>query len=112
MCSSDLLGFVLLVARYLKPDFQFNEKVMRTGFWTMNIGLVLMIAISLLPIGLFQVSASISEGLWYARSESFLQQDFLQTLRWLRTIGDIILIFGAVLFAYQVTKLTFSRRNS
>ena len=106
------LGFVLLVARYLKPDFQFNEKVMRTGFWTMNIGLVLMIAISLLPIGLFQVSASISEGLWYARSESFLQQDFLQTLRWLRTIGDIILIFGAVLFAYQVTKLTFSRRNS
>lgn len=106
------LGFVLLVARYLKPDFQFNEKVMRTGFWTMNIGLVLMIAISLLPIGLFQVSASISEGLWYARSEGFLQQDFLQTLRWLRTIGDIILIFGAVLFAYQVTKLTFSRRNS
>ena len=106
------LGFVLLVARYLKPDFQFNEKVMRTGFWAMNIGLVLMIAISLLPIGLFQVSASISEGLWYARSEGFLQQDFLQTLRWLRTIGDIILIFGAVLFAYQVTKLTFSRRNS
>ncbi|MEH8047881.1 nitric-oxide reductase large subunit [Gallibacterium anatis] len=106
------LGFVLLVARYLKPDFQFNEKVMRTGFWAMNLGLVLMIAISLLPIGLFQVSASISEGLWYARSEGFLQQDFLQTLRWLRTIGDIILIFGAVLFAYQVTKLTFSRRNS
>lgn len=104
------LGFVLLVARYLKPDFVFNETVMKVGFWSMNLGLILMIAISLLPVGLFQVSASISEGLWYARSEGFLQQDFLQTLRWLRTIGDIILIFGAVLFAYQVTKLTFSRR--
>lgn len=105
------LGFVLLVARYLKPDFQFNEKLMKTGFWSMNAGLVLMIAISLLPIGLYQVSASISEGLWYARSEGFLQQDFLQTLRWLRTIGDLILIFGAVLFAYEVTRLTFNHRK-
>ncbi|OBX05406.1 nitric-oxide reductase large subunit [Gallibacterium genomosp. 3] len=104
------LGFVLLVARYLKPNFEFNEKVMKVGFWSMNLGLVLMIALSLLPVGLYQVSASISEGLWYARSEGFLQQDFLEVLRWLRTIGDVILIFGAVLFAYQVTKLTFSRR--
>ncbi|OBX04233.1 nitric oxide reductase large subunit [Gallibacterium genomosp. 3] len=104
------LGFVLLVARYLKPSFEFNEKVMKVGFWSMNLGLVLMIALSLLPVGLYQVSASISEGLWYARSEGFLQQDFLEVLRWLRTIGDVILIFGAVLFAYQVTKLTFSRR--
>lgn len=62
-------------------------------------------------IGLYQVSASVSEGLWYARSEGFLQQDFLETLRWLRTIGDVILILGALLFAYEVTKLTFSRRN-
>ncbi|VEG69922.1 Nitric oxide reductase subunit B [[Pasteurella] aerogenes] len=105
------LGFVFLVARYLKPDYQFNEKIMKTGFWALNFGLVLMIVLSLLPIGLYQVSASVSEGLWYARSEGFLQQDFLETLRWLRTIGDVILILGALLFAYEVTKLTFSRRN-
>nr|WP_255016407.1 hypothetical protein [Psychrobacter sp. PraFG1] len=34
-------------------------------------GLVLMIATSLLPIGIFQAHASITEGLWYARSEGF-----------------------------------------
>lgn len=104
------LGFVLLVARYIKPNFEFNEKVMSWGFWLMNIGLVLMIAISLLPIGFYQAAASISQGLWYARSEGFLQQGFLEVLRWLRTVGDLILIAGALLFALQVTKLTFSRR--
>lgn len=104
------LGFVLLVARYLKPNFEFSEKIMRTGFWAMNIGLVLMIAVSLLPIGLYQVAASVGKGLWYARSEGFLQQEFLQTLRWLRGIGDMVLIFGVLLFVWQVTKLTFSRR--
>lgn len=106
------LGFVLLVARYLKPDFEFNEKIMKTGFWLMNSGLVLMIALSLLPIGLFQISASISEGLWYARSEGFLQQGFLEVLRWLRTIGDTVLILGGLLFTLQITQLTFSRRKA
>ena len=71
-----------------------------------------MIALSLLPIGLFQISASISEGLWYARSEGFLQQGFLEVLRWLRTIGDTVLILGGLLFTLQITQLTFSRRKA
>ncbi|MDO5687432.1 MAG: nitric-oxide reductase large subunit [Neisseria sp.] len=97
------LGFVLLVARYLYPDVAFSDKLMSRSFWLLNAGLVLMIVTSLLPIGIYQAYASISQGLWYARSEGFMQQDFLQTLRWIRTIGDVVLILGAMGFFWQIT---------
>ena len=96
------LGFTLLVLRYVRPQLVFSEGLMKTGFWWLNAGLVLMIATSLLPIGLFQFHASVSEGLWYARSEEFLQQPFLETLRWVRTFGDVVFIVGAVAVAWQV----------
>ncbi len=96
------LGFTLLVLRYIRPTFVFNDKLMRTAFWWLNGGIVLMITVSLLPIGLFQFGASATQGLWYARSEEFLQQPFLETLRWLRTIGDMVFIIGASTLAWQV----------
>ena len=106
------IGFVLLIMRYLRPDAQFDDKLMKTGFWALNIGLVLMIVTSLLPIGIFQAHASISQGLWYARSEGFMQQDFLQTLRWVRTIGDVVFIIGAVAVAWQVCRLVFKHQRN
>ena len=96
------LGFTLLVLRYIRPQLVFSERLMKTGFWWLNAGLVLMIATSLLPIGLFQFHASVSEGLWYARGEAFMQQPFIQTLRWVRTFGDVVFIVGALAVAWQV----------
>lgn len=103
------LGFVLLVARYIKPDVQFDDKLMTWGFWLLNIGLCGMIAISLLPVGVIQAHASISQGLWYARSEGFMQQELLDTLRWVRTAADLVFIGGACCVAWQATKIVFSR---
>jgi nitric oxide reductase subunit B len=96
------LGFTLLVLRYIRPQLQFNESLMKTAFWWLNGGLVLMIATSLLPIAFLQFHASASQGLWYARSEAFMQQDLLQTLRWVRTFGDVVFIIGALAMAWQV----------
>ena len=96
------LGFTLLVLRYVRPQMVFNERLMKTGFWWLNAGLVLMIATSLLPIGLFQFHASVAHGTWYARSEEFLQQPFLETLRWVRTFGDLVFITGALCVTWQV----------
>src|SRR3546814_7724168 len=120
VCSSDLhaalfgvygflsLGFVLMVLRYIRPEIAFNEGLMRTGFWGLNAGLVLMIFTSLLPVGLFQFEASVTTGMWYARSDEFLQQDFLETLRWIRTFGDVVFIAGAIAVARKSTRLTAS----
>ena len=102
------LGFTLLVLRYIRPQLQFNEGLMKVAFWWLNAGLVLMIATSLLPIGIIQFHASVSQGLWYARSEAFMQQDLLQTLRWVRTFGDVVFIIGALAMAWQVVIGFFS----
>ena len=98
------LGFSLLILRYLRPNLQFNDRLMNTGFWWLNGGLALMIFTSLLPIGILQFYASASQGLWYARSEAFMQQDLLQTLRWVRTFGDIVFLVGAFAVIWQITK--------
>jgi len=96
------LGFTLLVLRYIRPHLVFNERLMKTGFWSLNIGLAMMIFCSLLPVGFLQFQASVSEGLWYARSEAFMQSELLQTLRWVRTFGDVVFIVGAISVALQI----------
>ena len=106
------LGFTLLVLRYIRPQLVFSERLMKTGFWWLNAGLVLMMFTSLLPIGLFQFHASVSEGLWYARGETFMQQPFIQTLRWVRTFGDVVFIVGAVAIAWQVVILGLWRKGA
>lgn len=105
------LGFVLLIVRYIRPNHLFDDGLMRLSFWALNAGLVLMIVTSLLPIGVYQAHASITEGLWYARSEGFLQQDFLVRLRWIRTIGDVVFIIGAMAVVWQVIKLVFAKTD-
>lgn len=105
------IGFVLLILRYIRPNFAFNDKIMKTGFWWLNIGLCLMLFTSLLPIGFIQFYASATEGLWYARSEAFMQQPLLQSLRWIRTVGDVVFIIGGLAVAYQVVIGLFGKQQ-
>ena len=99
------IGFTLLVLRYIRPGLTLSEGLMKTTFWSLNAGLALMILTSLLPVGLFQFQASLSVGMWYARSDTFLQQGFLVFLRWFRMVGDVVFIVGVVALAWQVVVL-------
>jgi len=99
------LGLVLVVLRRLNPAGLWREAPLRLAFWSMNSGLALMIVLSLLPIGLMQTVASIEHGLWYARSAEFLQQPVMETLRWLRMIGDTVFIIGVGALAWFVVGL-------
>jgi nitric oxide reductase subunit B len=90
------IGLMLFVLRGLYPDRHWNEKLLTLAFWGMNIGLALMVIVSVLPIGILQVIACMEHGYWYARSAEFMQQNHIQVLRWLRVFGDIILAFGEV----------------
>jgi len=98
------LGFTLMVLRYLRPQMAFSPALMKTAFWCLNLGLVLMIASTMLPIGLMQFHAAVEQGLWYARSDVFLQQHTVVTLHWLRTVGDVIFIIGALALIWQVVR--------
>src|SRR5690606_20318624 len=96
------IGFTLLVLRYVVPGFRFNEKLMRTGFWGLNAGLVLMIFTSLLPIGLIQIYASVSVGMWYARREEIMLLPLLDALRGVGTFVDMVFMICAQAIFWQV----------
>jgi len=101
------LGLVLVVARLMTPDVEWKEQWLGRAFWAMNVGLGLMVGLSLLPIGVLQAYASIETGLWYARSAEFLQQPLIENLRWLRLVGDTIFLIGVASFAWFMAGLWF-----
>ncbi|MBN1608817.1 MAG: nitric-oxide reductase large subunit [Polyangiaceae bacterium] len=99
------LGLTLLVLRWLLPRGEWKDRPLKLAFWAMNGGLALMVLMSLLPIGLAQAAASIDQGLWYARSDAFLQQPVMETLRWLRMVGDTVFLVGVGALVWFVVGL-------
>jgi nitric oxide reductase subunit B len=99
------IGLVLFCLRGMKPDLVWNERLLKTSFWSFNIGLALMAVLTLLPIGTLQLFAAINHGYWYARSAEFMQQPLIDTLVWMRTPGDVIFAIGALTLAWFVLML-------
>jgi nitric oxide reductase subunit B len=56
-----------------------------------------------------QTYQSVSVGYWSARSSEFMQTELMQTLRWLRMIGDTIFALGAIAFVYFALNLMWQR---
>jgi nitric oxide reductase subunit B len=102
-----MLGLTLLCLRALQADRQWKERQLAFAFWTMNIGLMAQIVLSLLSVGLVQTWASVQEGYGYARSGEFLALGWLRTLRGMRVPGDTLFAIGAVAFAVFVFGLRF-----
>jgi nitric oxide reductase subunit B len=85
---------------YVREDWK--EGPIKFSFWTINVGLILMVLLSLLPVGIMQTWASVEHGYWYARSAEFLYSPTVQVFKWLRAIGDTIFAVGAVTIALFV----------
>jgi nitric oxide reductase subunit B len=101
------LGLVLIVARRLSGERPWRQRALAVAFWGTNIGLSLMIGLSILPVGLAQTWASVEVGLWYARSAEFLQLPWIETLRWLRVVGDTVFVIGAAAYVWFLSGLWF-----
>lgn len=99
------LGLMLFCLKGLAARNRWKTGVLAFSFWSINIGLALMVLISVLPVGLLQAWASIEHGMWYARSPEFLQTPTMDTLRWLRVIGDTLFAAGALGFGWFVLGL-------
>jgi nitric oxide reductase subunit B len=99
------IGLMLFSLRALDPKAEWKEGLVKIGFWGMNVGLLLMVVLSLLPVGLMQTWASVETGYWYARSPEFLQTGVIETFRWLRVVGDTIFAVGAIALALFVIGL-------
>src|SRR5690606_22427817 len=99
------IGVLLFCLRGLAARARWRTGVLGFSFWAINIGLGLMVVLSLLPVGLLQTWASVEHGMWYARSAEFMQAGPMETLRWLRLIGDTLFALGALGLGWFVVGL-------
>jgi nitric oxide reductase subunit B len=93
------LALMVFVLRQTSSDESWRgiEKYIRIGFWGTNIGLALMVVMSLFPSGVLQTWDVIQHGYWHARSLDYTGTARQHLIEWLRLPGDIVfIVFGAV----------------
>jgi nitric oxide reductase subunit B len=96
------IGLMLFALKGLTPKKEWKDGPIKLAFWSINVGLVLMVVLSMLPIGLLQTIASVEHGLWYARSMEFMKQPYMENLKWLRVVGDTMFAVGIVALAWFI----------
>lgn len=106
------IGLMLFCLRGLKPDVQWNERLLKVSFWSLNIGLAGMALFTLLPLGILQLNAALKHGYWYARSAEFMQQPIVDLLVWMRVPADTLFSVGAVALAWFVFRLWVAPRRA
>jgi nitric oxide reductase subunit B len=99
------IGLMLFCLRGLYERHLHADKLLRPAYWGLNIGLAMMVFLSLLPAGIYQAWASVTKGLWYARSPEVVHSGLMEALVWLRVPGDIVFAAGAVLLAWYGLRL-------
>ncbi len=88
---------MLFCCQHLFTRAAWNPKLIRTSFWSLNIGLALMMFLDLFPVGLYQTWVAYTDGTWYARSSEVVLGPVFQFLTYCRTIGGAVFIFGGLL---------------
>jgi nitric oxide reductase subunit B len=99
------IGLMLFCLRGLYARSSHADRLLAPAFWGLNIGLAMMVFMSLLPAGIYQAAASISEGLWYARSPEVIHSTVMEALVWLRVPGDIVFAVGALFLGAYTLRL-------
>ncbi len=91
------IATILFCSQLLTDSNHWKGKALRISFWSINIGLMLMVLLDMFPAGLLQFQAVVEKGLWFARSAEFIDSNAFQTLTWMRIIGGSIFVVGGVL---------------
>jgi nitric oxide reductase subunit B len=106
------LGLVLFCMRGLTDPSRWNNKLLATSFWCLNIGLAMMVFLALLPQGLLQTYASYTRGYSFARSAEFIHSPLMEALVWVRVPGDLVFSVGVVAFVIFMAQALLPKRRS
>ncbi len=93
------MGFIIICLRFYS-DRPWDSPKLKRAFWFLNIGLIAIVVLSLLPVGIIQAYTSITKGYSFARDAELLYSPTVQTLKWLRMIGDILFSIGIFYFCW------------
>ncbi|MDO8996568.1 MAG: cbb3-type cytochrome c oxidase subunit I [Sediminibacterium sp.] len=104
------IASILFCSQLLIKHNSWNAQLIKLSFWSINIGLLLMVLLDLFPAGIWQFNTVVEKGLWYARSADFIESNGFQTLTWLRIIGGSVFTIGGVIpltwfIVSRITKL-------
>ena len=91
------IAAIIFCSRYLIVAERWDARLLRRAFWSLNLGLLLMMMLDLLPAGIAQLSDVLDHGLWHARSLAFVHGDLFQSLTWARIVGGALFTLGGVL---------------
>jgi nitric oxide reductase subunit B len=93
------IGLMVFVLRQTTSDERWPEieRYVKVAFWGTNIGLAMMLAMSLFPAGVLQLRDVVENGYWHARSLDYIGSPRALLLGWLRLPGDLVfIVFGAI----------------
>jgi nitric oxide reductase subunit B len=99
------IGLLLFCLRGMSPRALWSDRLLGLSFWGMNIGLSMMVFISLVPAGIYQIWASVTKGMWFARSPEVVHSTFMETMVWLRVPGDVVFAIGMFFLALFALRL-------
>ncbi|MCX6139490.1 MAG: cbb3-type cytochrome c oxidase subunit I [Candidatus Kapabacteria bacterium] len=91
------IAAVLFCSKLIIAEDHWRPKLVRRAFWSVNIGLLLMVLLDLFPAGVYQFSTIVNHGFWYARSSEFIDGAGFQSLTWLRIVGGSLFTLGGVI---------------
>ncbi len=91
------LAAILFCCQLLFKTEYWKPRVIKIAFWSVNAGLLLMVFLDLFPAGIYQFNAVVENGLWYARSSTFIEGKGFQTLTWMRIVGGSLFTVGGVI---------------
>ncbi len=106
------IGLALFCLRYTVGPERWRDGPMLAAFWALNLGLVLMLFVSVMPVGFLQLQEAYQHGMVAARSLAFYNQPVVHALMKWRLPGDTLIILGAFLLFAEVVRLAWSRRRT
>jgi nitric oxide reductase subunit B len=106
------LGMVTYMLRIAIDPARWDGTWLRYAFWCWNVGLALMVLVSVLPVGFLQLEVAFTESYAAARGVAFYNQPLVQDLFWARLPGDTLIILGTVLYAVNLVRKRFVLRQA
>ena len=103
------IGLTLFCMRGLSDPARWNNRLLKTSFWCLNIGLAMMVFLSLFPQGLYQAYWSFTRDYAFARSAEVIHSPLMQALVWMRVPGDLVFTVGVVAFTIFMVRALFGR---
>jgi nitric oxide reductase subunit B len=109
------IGLVVFAIRQTVDEalWRVLERYVRVGFWGLNVGLLMMVVMSLFPAGILQLVDVLENGYWHARSLAYTGGDLARLLEWSRLPGDLVfIVFGAVPIAIAAVRTYIDGRTT